>query len=396
MLLVLWTVMAVLLIAFVFGNLFTQSTSVSDAVSVPAVKKTLSETVTSTGQIISTGKTNVSTQVSGTIKEVYVQDGDSIAAGDKIAEIELDAASKEKQTQNWASYLKAKETLEKAQNETHSLRSTMYTKWKTYLDLSQSADYDSEQEREGAAFQSAQDDWRAAENAFKNQQTSISQAQAALSAAYTSYQQTSSTITAPQDGIVSNISYHPGMTISQSTGANATTSTTIATITSESKTIAQMNISELDITKVQVGQEVQLTLDAYPDQTFTGRVLSIEQTGETDSGVTKFPVLVEVETNGKQLLSQMTMSAVIAIQTKQNALTVPNSAIEREGKNAFVRVRTNDTEKRVPVVLGMTTDTETEIIRGIKEGELVLLSFQETDSESNTSQGEVFIKSGGL
>ena len=84
--------------------------------------------VSGSGQVLLVNIMSANTKASGIVKEVYVEDGDIVEEGDKIMTIELDLQGEQKQAQAWASYLSAKNNLEKAQSDQYTLQATMFNK----------------------------------------------------------------------------------------------------------------------------------------------------------------------------------------------------------------------------------------------------------------------------
>src|SRR5207237_7866435 len=130
-----------------------------------------------------------------------------------------------------------------------------------------------------------------------NQQGVIAQAQASVASAWNSYQAVSPIVTAPLAGKVEDITLVLGMVISPQTNSQGNaTAQRLATIKTDANPIATFNLAEVDVTKVQAGQKVSITLDALPDKTFTGKVIGVDRTGVFSSGVTNYPTTVQFDT----------------------------------------------------------------------------------------------------
>ena len=181
-----------------------------------AEKGTLVVSVTGSGNVSATNSTSVSTQATGVISNVYVNDGDQVKTGDRIAEIELDLQGKQRSSQSLASYQSAKNSLESAKADLYTTQSTMFGKWKTFMDIAQNSTYQNSDgtpnniNRSLPEFHIANDDWLATEAKYKNQQNIVNQAQTAINAAWYSYQQNSSTVYAPISGTVTGLSLRVG------------------------------------------------------------------------------------------------------------------------------------------------------------------------------------------
>ncbi len=130
-------------------------------------------------------------------------------------------------------------------------------------------------------------------------------------------------ITSPIAGTVIQKNSKAGDSID--TGSNQTV---MAIIADMSKMVFEISVDELDITKVQVGQKVDITADAIEDKAFEGVVDYISVVGTTQNGVTSYPVRIEV-LNPEGLIPGMNVTANIVVESRENALVVPVSAVQR-------------------------------------------------------------------
>lgn len=141
-----------------------------------------------------------------------------------------------------------------------------------------------------------------------------------------------------------------------------------------------MNIDELDISKVKVGQSVEITADALPDKIFTGKVTKINMAGSTTNGVTTYPVEVQIdETEG--LLPGMNVSTKIVVSSADNIVAIPVGAVVR-GDTVLVKTGNKSEDpsipegyEYVPVETGISDDTYVEIKSGINEGDEIAYIF---------------------
>jgi len=348
-------------------------------------KGTIIASITASGQILTANIVNITTNANGLVKNVFVKDGDRVASGQGILEITLDSDAQQKAASAWSSYLSAKNALESARVTQYSLHSEMFTKWKTFKDLAESSSYDAQEERDLPQFRIAENDWLAAEAKYKNQQNVISQTQVALNSAWLSYQAVSPVVTTPMSGMITNLTYSPGMTISASVDSGQR----IAVIKSEGTPIATFNISEIDVSKVKPGQKATIELDSITDKTFTGKVLTVDRIGTVTSGVTNYPVVIKLDTEAPEILPNMAATANIILETKNNVLLVPSTAIQRQGNQSVVRVIKGRQEQTVSVEIGLTSDTQTEVLSGLAEGDEVVVSTV-TSSGGQQEGGSVF------
>lgn len=358
-----------------------------------AAKGNLIVTVSGSGQVSTANNGTISTLATGVISQVYVKDGDQVKAGDKIAEVDLDLQGQQNAQQALSSYQSAKNNLDSANANMYSLQSTMFTNWQDFMNLAQSTTYQNsdgtpnETNRAQADFHIAQDNWLASEAKYKNQQAVVAQAQTALSAAWSSYQQTSPVIYAPISGTVSGFSLQPGSVIvaSSNTTNSAQSATKIASIKTQASPAVSVNLTEIDVPNVKIGDKATVTFDAFPDKTYAGQVISIDTAGVTSSGVTNYPAVIRLDTDSNAILPNMSATANIITATKNDVLLVPSSAVQTANGSSYVRVLKNGKVTEVPVETGLSSDTQTEILSGITEGTTVVTSITQTGTGSTAT-----------
>lgn len=344
-------------------------------------KGTIVASVTASGQVLTANIVNITTNTNGLVKNVFVKDGDRVTSGQKILEVTLDSDAQQKAASAYSSYLSAKNSLDSAQVTLYTLDLAMWAAQRKFMTdaVARSLTIDD------PTYIQENDDWLAAEAKYKNQQNVISQSRVALNSAWLSYQGVSPIITAPMSGIITNLTYSPGMTIS----ASADSGQRIAVIKSEGTPIATFNISEIDVSKVKPGQKATIELDSITDKTFTGKVLTVDRIGTVTSGVTNYPVVIKLDTEAPEILPNMAATANIILETKDNVLLVPSSAIQRQGDQNVVRLMKGKKEQTVTVETGLTSDTQTEILSGLSEGDGVVVSTL-TSSGGQREGGSVF------
>ena len=367
-----------------------------------AERGTLVVSVTGSGNVSTTNSTSVSTQATGVISEVFVKDGDQVKTGDKIAEIELDLQGQQRAAQSLASYQSAKNTLESAKASMYTLQSDMFAQWDEFYELATNSTYQNadgtpnENNRALPEFHIEQKNWLAAEAKYKNQQNVVNQAQTAVNSAWYSYQQNSSTVYAPISGTVTGLSLRVGQVIAESINSqtNTQSSTKIASIKTDALPVVNINLSEIDVPKVKVGMKATVIFDTFSDKTFTGKVVSVDTTGVVSSGVTNYPLAIELDSKSDSVLPNMAGSANIITQTKDNVLMVPSTSVQTQNGETFVRILKNGLPQQVAVETGISSDTQTEILSGIKEGDTVVSSVIQTIN--NNRQGQTQSPFGGM
>ncbi len=359
------------LIIIVIGwNIFGPKTAAIHYQTAQVTKGTLVVSVSESGSVAVANRLPVTTNATGIVSEVDVKNGDTVAAGQVIAKITLDSQGQQKQDAAWANYLAAQNALLGAQADLQTLQVTLFKTNQAFV-TDRGVPNPSAQQQADPVYIEENASWLAAEAAYKNQQNVISQDQASLSSAWLSYQQVSSVVTAPQAGIISDITITPGMQIAANTPA--TVPSTIASIKVPGNPVVSVTLSELDATKIKAGQKATVTFDALPNQTFTGKVLGVNTTGSISSGVTTYPATIMLDMPNDAIFPNMSATANIITDIRQNVLLVPLSAVQTIGGQSLVQIlQKNGQPTMVPVTIGESSDSQTEIVSGVSEGQAVV------------------------
>lgn len=201
-------------------------------------------------------------------------------------------------------------------------------------------------------------------------------------------------VRAPFDGLITNLNVKKGETISSGT--------TIATLITKQK-IAEITLNEIDVAKVKLGQKANLTFDAIEDLNLTGEVVEVDTIGQVSQGVVSYKIKITLDTDDERIKPGMSLSASIITEAKQNVLLVPNSAIKKQGDISYVQlvnkeaINQLDNKNRAifiptsaiklqPVQIGLSNETMTEILDGLKEEDVIIV--QTITSGSISTQGQ--------
>ena len=164
-----------------------------------------------------------------------------------------------------------------------------------------------------------------------------------------------------------------------------------------------INVDELQISSISVGQQVQITADAVPDKTYVGTVTRVSMKGKSDGGTTTYPVTIRIDdTDG--LRPGMNANAEIVVAEANNALVVPNAAVVRgsyvlvtkdspSAANADTAMEAPEGFVYVPVKTGVSDDDYTQIVSGIQEGDTIGYDPSSVSSDSYYDDGGGYIMS---
>lgn len=384
-------IIIVAVIGFFFWQRSAGSRKTASYQTAKVERGTIVSSLSASGQIASAGNMPVTSQTSGIVKNIFVKNGDIVQTGQKLFEFTPDQQSLQKQSAAWASYLSAKNGVDSANQALFSLQSDMFTKWKTYMDLAQSSLYQNADlspnttNRQLAQFYSPLDDWLNTEAKYKNQQGVIAQAQASFTSAWNTYQAVSPIVTAPIAGRVDDITLVLGMVVSpQLNSSGNSTAQRLANVKTDTTPIASFNLPEVDVIKVKSGQKVTITLDALPGKTFTGKLIGVDKTGVVSSGVTNYPTTVQFDTQVPDVLSNMSATANIILESKADILLVPSTAVQTVSGQAVVRVMQKGQIIEKPVETGLSSDSQTEIVSGLNEDDEIITSVVTTGNQSTS------------
>lgn len=196
-------------------------------------------------------------------------------------------------------------------------------------------------------------------------------------------------ITSPIDGTVIGKPLPAGQMVAQ----GVSNPTVILTVADMSKMQIEAQVDQTDIGKVTEGQKVVFSVDAYPDQKFTGTVSKVSQKAVTQQNVIYYTVTIDVD-GGENLLKPSMVARVSIIEGEsKGVLLLPLAAIRTDKDEKYVVVQ-NESGKltNVPIITGLTGDDKVEIKSGLNEGDTVVVAQGQS---SSGQQGQKTNGSGG-
>lgn len=342
-------------------------------------RMTITETVEASGTINPVKTVNIGSQVSGMISAIYVDFNSQVKKGQLLAQID-------------PSLFQAQ--VDKAQGDLSSARAN-YEKIKAML-IYDKKNYERYKKLYTKRYV-AKSDLELAEATYRSDvaqlnamSAQIAQANATLQNNLTNLKYTK--IISPVDGVVVSRDVDVGQTVA----ASFQTPTLFMVAQDLTKMQIEVNVSEADIGRVQVGQDVDYTLDGYSDQTFHGKVSQVRISPTTVNNVVTYNVIVVVDNEDEKLKPGMTANVSIITNQKENALCVVNDALRftpseitggKKYKEQGIWVMRDRKPVRITIETGAKNNDITEIIsKDIKENEKVIIGYKNKDKNTNTQR----------
>ena len=291
----------------------------------------LVETISATGALSAVNNVDISSKITGRIVEVLVQENQHVNAGDVLVRLD--------DTALMATMRQMKAKLDNAE-----------ANYNRYQKLVES----------GAISRSE----------FDNVYADYLVAKTNYEKAASDVQDT--VITTPIDGYIIGEPTPVGQTIS----SGISEPQVIMSVATLDDMQIEAMVDESDIGQVKVGQKVNFAVDAYPNETFTGKVRLISRKAETSNNVIYYKVYVDVDDSKGKLLPTMTARADFVIASAEDVLMVPLNCIYVEGKRRFVKVYNTKTKesREVDVKLGLSNDSEIVVkTDALQPGEVLLV-----------------------
>ena len=337
--------------------------------------KTLQNSVTATGTIEAVTSVTVGTQVSGIVNKLYVDYNSQVKKGQVIAELDKTNLLSELNT--------AKANLASAQSSLNYQAANMERYKTLYKKGLVSAD----------EYENALLTYRQAKEQVASSRENVQRAQTNLGYA---------TITSPIDGTVVSKSVEEGQTVAAS--FNTPELFTIAKDLTNMQVVA--NVDEADIGNVKEGDRVTFTVDAYPDDTFEGTVKQVRLEATTTNNVVTYEVVISAPNADLKLKPGLTANVTIYTQERSGVLAVANKAlrftptketvgkdmkiVDCKGKNKVWTLNGN-TLTAHPVTIGQSDGINTEITKGLKQGDKIVteivVNVPEEEDAPQQSQG---------
>lgn len=190
-------------------------------------------------------------------------------------------------------------------------------------------------------------------------------------------------IGAPEDGIVSTV-------VAPSATEQAAYTSLASLYVGDEKEMV-ISVDELDIINVKVGQNVDIAMDAIEDRTYPAKVTKVSQIGTASGGVTVYNVTLTIE-GDERLRFGMNGTATVHIEELNNVLLVPLTALNSSRGQSYVWLKSENAAADEPgvrtlVETGLSDETYAQVVSGLNEGDVILITREADDTSSTSSFG---------
>lgn len=370
-------------------SLFGTPVSIPDSRLASVERGTIVRSVVATGKIEPITKVEIKSKANGIIKVLAVEVDQEVETGTVLIELDREnlmarvrearATLQGARAAREAAEAQFNKNLVEAEGPDLEFARRSHERAKSLFDRKLIAQHDLEEAR--TAQDQAENRQRAAES-----QLSIAKARVAESAANVAQAQAAveraeeelanATIRAPIRGRILARDVEIGSPVSSilNMGAAATSVVTMGDI---SHVFVRGRVDETEIGNLRLGQAARITVETFKDRTFHGKVTQISPMGVERDNVTSFEVRVSIENAGNELKANMTANAEIVLEERTQVLIAPEAAITYDaGRRASVEIADpgeRNGRRRVPIKVGLSNGTRTQVLEGVDEGDRVVL-----------------------
>jgi len=313
-----------------------------------AEKGTLTTSISGSGNVIVDNSSNIDPTITGTVSNLSVSVGEKVKKGQFLFDID----NKDlvvNVTKAYSSYLQSLGSLESAKANKKDAKTN-------YDDASSSTKSSLKKKLEAAEISVtvAEENIKSASQNYQNEKSNYADKR----------------VTAPISGTVNAVNIKNGDDLSKLSSGS---SRQVPIIIGDLGTLkAQVQVNEVDIPNVQIGQKAMMTFSAVDGLFVSGKVEKMDSLGTLTSGVVTFNVTISFDTLDSRIRPEMSVSASIITDVKQDVIIVSSSAVKTQSGNSYVQILVNGAPQNKTVKVGSSNNTETEIVSGINLGEDVV------------------------
>ena len=326
----------------------------------------VTKAVVATGEIEPLSVTEVKSKIGGVVRRFFVEEGDAVRKGQKLAEI-VPTATPEQLVYAREQVETARLSMEQAERK---LDRAEELAGKRLVSAEVIEDAETELYIAAARYDAALAELQVLEQGATTRRS----AGGTYTGSQTAGALEDMTILSPVSGIVLSRDVDEGSSVIAMSSAYGGTG--LMTLADISKMHFEGYVDESDVAKIHEGMPTKIFIDALPDTTFTGVLTKISPQGEKQEGVVNFRVEAEINEDTDLLRTGMSADVQLVLDERNEVLTVPEGAMIYEGDSTFVEVADEAAEggkRRVFIEAGLSDGIKTEVVEGLEEGETVVL-----------------------
>jgi RND family efflux transporter MFP subunit len=339
-------------------------------------KGAITTSISASGNVVVDQSVNIDPTITGTVSNLSVNVGDSVKKGQLLFNIindqlGIDASSASN------SLLQAKQSLESAKAS------------------EKQAEYDLDHNHSGLATKNI------LENKLNAAKISLNAAKENVKVVGARYQNALTdakkrNVVAPINGTVNAVNIKNGDDLSRlSSSSNSQAPIIIGDLNTLK---AQVEVNEVDVSNVNIGQKATMTFNAIDGLMLTGKVEKMDSLGTLTSGVVTYNVTLGFDSSDPRIRPAMSVSTSIITGVKQDIIIIPNSAVKSQNGSSYVQILKDGrtTPQRTLVEIGISNNTETEIINGVNVGDKVVTQTISSSAATATSTSSSSLRVPGL
>lgn len=363
------TILGSIFLVFVAGGFYIRHSRQSayqeklNARKVKVTKKDVRKELFLTGKVLPASSIAVYSPVSGQLKEIFINEGDTVKKGQNLFSVLQDSTGQRELEAQRAEVDRARLDV-KAAEEQRQRRRTVRDLFSDSDNQKEESDY----ERKQLDLQNALDKLKLLEETLGlRQNRGRKQKSDGLSLIY---------MRAPKDGVVTFINKFVGESVFGTSESVDSTGKEVLTLSDLDKMIVRSQVLESDLANVHVGMAAEVKLDAFRDKTYPGVISRISQQGVEDKNgsYTYFVTDVTISKPDSDVRAQMNASLQMLIAEKKEVLALPANAVASLNGHSVVELPSlrPGKPKYKEVKTGLTTEQNVEIVEGLNEGDEVL------------------------
>jgi HlyD family secretion protein len=366
------TIVGIILGLVIIGVIFSQilgnkKNGNTNFRTVQANRDTIIKKVTESGKVEPVISVNVKSELAGEVIKLFVEEGDKVEAGEKLALIKPQPDEAQKIAQSKASIMSRQLDLEDAER---NLRRKEILYEKGFIAKQEVEDAKKLYENSKIQLQMA-----------KRQLRTILGSDIEIDVENIDLERVDNVyLRSPLNGIVTIVGVEEGEIITSGTQALGGGGTPIMTVAELNEMVVEANINEVDVGKLEVGQKVEIGFDAIRGEIYSGKVKRISPSSTKEQNIVVYPVEVEILDSDERIRPGMTADLNIITGEAKDIICIPKESVIERNSRTMVLTRKDGRIAPKPIETGLEGDIKVEIKSGLMEGDTVLIPGQKIES----------------